>query len=217
MRLVQVPGMCVASQYVAEELLKSEGFGDVGYVQKPGAEGIYKALGSGEAQISMAFAPPFIIQVDAGEPIVLLAGVHIGCYELFGTDRVRTIRDLKGKAVAVPALGSPHHTFVATMGAYVGLDPGKDINFIVHPPADAMRLLAEGKLDALIGFPPVPQEMLARKIWHVVVDSAVDRPSSQYFCCIVARDCEFRRPDPVSTKRALRAMLKAANVCPTEA
>ena len=215
-RLVQIPGICVAPQYVAEELLKAEGFADVGYVQKPGAEGIYKALGSGEAQISMAFAPPFIIQVDAGEPIVLLAGVHIGCYELFGTDRVRTIRDLKGKAVAVPALGSPHHTFVATMGAYVGLDPGKDINFIVHPPAEAMRLLAEGKLDALIGFPPVPQEMRARRIGHVVVNSAVDRPWSQYFCCIVAGNREFVRRNPVATKRALRAILKASNVCATE-
>ncbi len=48
--------------------------------------------------------PPFIIQIDAGEPIVLLGGVHAGCYELFGTDRVRTIRDLKGKTVAIPAL-----------------------------------------------------------------------------------------------------------------
>src|SRR3989442_2318687 len=216
MRLVQVPGMCVASQYVAEELLKSEGFGDVGYVQKPGAEGIYKALGSGEAEISLAFAPPFIIQVDAGEPIVLLAGVHIGCYELFGTDRVRTIRDLKGKAVAVPALGSPHHTFVATMGAYVGLDPGKDINFIVHPPAEAMRLLAEGKLDALIGFPPVPQEMRARRIGHVVVNSAVDRPSSQYFCCIVAGHRQFVLKDPVPTKTPAHPTLKEVNALGTE-
>src|SRR6059036_2036705 len=215
-RLVQIPGICVAPQYVAEELLKAEGFADVGYVQKPGAEGIYKALGSGEAQISMAFAPPFIIQVDAGEPIVLLAGVDIGCYELFGSDRVRTIRDLEGKAVAVPALGSPHHTFVATMAAYVGLDPGKDINFIVHPPAEAMRLLAEGKLDALIGFPPVPQEMRARRIGHVVVNSAVDRPWSQYFCCIATGHREFVRKHPIATKRALRAILKGADICALE-
>src|SRR6059036_3645726 len=215
-RLVKIPGICVAPQYVAEELLKAEGYADVGYVQKPGAEGIYKALGSGEAQISMAFAPPFIIQVDAGEPIVLLAGVDIGCYELFGSDRVRTIRDLEGKAVAVPALGSPHHTFVATMAAYVGLDPGKDINFIVHPPAEAMRLLAEGKLDALIGFPPVPQEMRARKIGHVVVNSSVDRPWSQYFCCMAVGHREFVRKNPVATKRAVRALLKAIDLCALE-
>jgi NitT/TauT family transport system substrate-binding protein len=39
--------------------------------------------------------------MDSGEPITLLAGVHAGCFELFGMDRVRAIRDLKGKTVAV--------------------------------------------------------------------------------------------------------------------
>ena len=55
-----------------------------------------------------------------------------------------------------------------------------------HPPAaESIRLLAEGKIDALVGFPPVPQELRAQKIGHVVVNSAVDRPWSQYFCCMV--------------------------------
>jgi hypothetical protein len=31
------------------------------------------------------------------------------------------------------------------MVAYVGLDPGKDINWVVHPPAESMHLLAEGR------------------------------------------------------------------------
>jgi NitT/TauT family transport system substrate-binding protein len=47
------------------------------------------------------FVAPTIIRVEAGDPIVILGGLHIGCFELFGTDRVRTIRDLKGKTVAV--------------------------------------------------------------------------------------------------------------------
>ena len=101
----------------------------------------------------MAYAPPFIIQIDAGEPIVLLGGVHAGCFELFGSDRVRAIRDLKGKTVAIPALGSPHHIFLAIMAAYVGIDPRKDINWVIHPVADSMRLLADKKIDASDGLP----------------------------------------------------------------
>ena len=81
----------------------------------------------------MAFVGPFIVQVDANLPIVMLGGIHVGCYELFGTQRVSAIRDLKGKTVAVPSLGSPHHTFVASMAAHVGIDPSKDINFVTHP------------------------------------------------------------------------------------
>jgi len=214
-RLVSIPGVCVAPQYVAEELLRGEGFTDVQYV-KLQLGGLYKAFASGDVDISMAYAPPFIIQIDAGEPIVLLGGVHAGCYELFGTDQVRAIRDLKGKAVAIPALGSPHHVFLASMAAYVGVDPRKDINWVTHPVADSMRLLAENKIDALVGFPPVPQELRAKKFGRVVVNSGADRPWSQYFCCVMASNREFVRKHPAATKRAMRAILKANQICALE-
>jgi NitT/TauT family transport system substrate-binding protein len=161
----------------------------------------------------MGFVPPYILQVDAGPPIVLLGGVHVGCYEVFGTDRVRAIRDLKGKTVAVPELRGSHQLFVASMAQYVGLDPHKDIHWAVHPPAESIPLLAEGKIDALVGFPPVPQELRARKIGQLVVSSAVDRPWSQYVCCIVTGNREFVQKHPIATKRALRAILKATDVC----
>ncbi len=214
-KLFNIGGVCVAPQYLAEELLKGEQFDHVQYVKIEVGQ-TYTALASGQADISMAFVAPFIIQVDKGLPIVLLAGIHVGCYEVFGTERVRAIRDLKGKTVAVPSLGSPHHVFLASMVAYVGLDPGKDINWVTYAPADAMRLLAEGKIDALVGFPPVPQELRARKIGHVVVSSATDRPWSQYFCCIAAANRDFARKHPVATKRAVRAMLKATDMCALE-
>ncbi len=101
LRLVKIPSVCQAPQYVAGELLKAEGFTNVQYVQKGGALGISEALASGEADINNHFVAPTIIRVEAGDPIVILGGLHIGCFELFGTDRVRTIRDLKGKTVAV--------------------------------------------------------------------------------------------------------------------
>jgi len=108
-----------------------------------------------------------------------------GCFELFGTRRVNAIRDLKGKAVAVPALGSAHHNFIASMAAYVGVDAIREISFVTHPVGESARLLAEEKVDALMGFPPVPQELRQKKIGHVIVNSGIGRPS-QYFCCIVA-------------------------------
>ncbi len=211
-RLAQIPGICVAPQYVAEELLRGEGFTDIQYV-KVGSGAMYKVFGAGEIDISMAFVAPFIMQVDVGHPLVLLAGVHVGCFELFGTDSVRAITDLKGKTVAIPELGSPHHVFLASMASYVGLHPDRDINFVTRPQEESIKLLAEKKIDALMGFPPVPQEMRAKKIGHVVVSSGTDRPWSQYFCCTVAGHREFILKHPVATKRALRAILKAANLC----
>ncbi len=216
-RLVQIAGICIAPQYIAEELLRAEGFTDVQYIKKEGgAAWLYKSLAPGQADINMAFAAPFLIQVDAGDPIVLLGGVHVGCYELFGTNGVRAVRDLRGRKVAIPELGSAHHVFVSMMAAYVGIDPRKDIEWVIEPPVEAKRLLAEGKIDALMGFPPDPQELRAKKIGHVVVASAKDRPWSQYFCCMIGGNREFVRKNPVATKRAMRAILKAANICATE-
>jgi NitT/TauT family transport system substrate-binding protein len=214
--LVNTTSLCAAPQYIAEDLLRGEGFDGVRHLKLPGGAGVYKALGTGEADIAMAFAAPFLIQVDAGDPTVMLAGVHPGCFELFGNDRVRTIKDLKGKTVAVLGFGGGQHVFVASMASYVGLDPRRDINFVTHTAADSMRLLEEGKIDAYLGFPPDPQELRAKKIGHAVVNSAVDRPWSQYFCCIIAGNREFIRRHPVATKRAVRAILKSADLCALE-
>jgi NitT/TauT family transport system substrate-binding protein len=102
------------------------------------------------------------------------------------------------------------------MVAYVGIDPHREINFVTYPVSESMHLLSEGKIDALIGFPPVPQELREKNIGHVIVNSGLDRPWSQYFCCIVATQQEFIRKHPVATKRALRAILKATNFCAAE-
>src|SRR5713101_1759561 len=138
-RLHRNPGICIAPQYIAEELLKAEGFTDVQYVADEAVDP-YSLLAAGRIDISMAFVAPFLIQVDAGVPIVFLAGIHVGCFELFGNERVRTIRDLKGMRVGVPEIGTAHHVFIAAMAAYVGLDPQKDIHWVVHPVADSAQL-----------------------------------------------------------------------------
>ncbi len=126
---------------------------------------------------------------------------------------MRSIRDLKGRTVAIPELGSPHHVFTASMAAHVGLNPVRDINFVIQPAEKSAQLLQDKKVDALMGFPPVPQELRAKKIGHVIVSSGADRPWSQYFCCIVGANQPFVHKHPVATKRALRAILKAANLC----
>jgi hypothetical protein len=79
-----------------------------------------------------------------------------------------------------------------------------------------MQLFTEGKIDAFLGFPPQTLELRAKQIGHVVVNSALDRPWSHYFCCMVYTRREFARKYPVATKRALRAILKAADICALE-
>ena len=215
LKLPKLPNTCIAPQYLAEELLRAEGFTDVQYVESlPG--GPYQSMAAGELDIAQAFVAPLVVEVDKGSPIVFLAGVHVGCFELFGTDRVHAIRDLKGKPVAVPAIQSGAYFFLATMLSYVGLDPRKDVSFIERTASESIRLLTEGSIAGYLGFPPTPQELRAKRIGRVVVNSAIDKPWSQYFCCMVAANKEFVRKHPVATKRAVRAILKADRICALE-
>jgi NitT/TauT family transport system substrate-binding protein len=213
-RLYDWSSVCIAPQFVAEELLKGEGFTDVQYVRDdPSGALPNPLLASGAIDINTQFSPPSIIRVDAGDPVVFLGGMHVGCFELFGTEHVRAVRDLKGKRVAIPAFGSPNHAFLTSIAAYVGLNPNRDINFVTYPAAQSIELLAGGKIDALLNFPPAPQQLRAKKIGHVILNSSVDRPWSQYFCCMISGHREFVRQHPVATKRAMRALLKAVDVC----
>jgi len=206
----------VAPEYIAEELLRAEGFTDLQYVKRQDSGAKAEALAAGEADLTLNYAGPLIVNVDASAPIVILAGVHVGCFELFGSDRVHTIRDLKSKTVAVSGVGAADHIFLSSMLAHVGVDPRKDVQWVTDPSGESVELLADGEIDALLGFPPVSQEVRTRKIGHVVVNSSADRPWSQYFCCLAVGHREFVRQNPVATKRAVRALLKAADVCAQE-
>jgi NitT/TauT family transport system substrate-binding protein len=207
---------CSPQDVLAEELLKAEGFTDLRWVNVTGFQSTRKALASGEIDFNIQFGGSYVVAVDAGEPIVLLAGLHVGCYELFAAEPVRTIRDLKGKRVAVTELGSGRHLFFASALRYVGLDPGKDVTLITQPAQEAMQLFTEGKIDAYMGFPPEPQELRAEQIGHVVLDSTAERPWSQYFCCMLAGNKAFVQQHPGATKRVLRAILRATDMCALE-
>jgi NitT/TauT family transport system substrate-binding protein len=220
LRLTKIPSTCRAPQWIAEELLLAEGFTEVHYVEVltggKGADLTGSALVAGQVDLSMQFIGPSILQVDEGDPLILLAGIQIGCFELFGTDHVRAIRDLKGKTVAAGPLRGSGHTFLASMAAFVGLNPPTDITWVDSPDREALQLFAEGKVDALMASPPRAQEARARKLGHVIVSTVMDRPWSQYFCCLMAGHRDFVRRHPVATKRALRAILKATDLCARE-
>lgn len=229
--LLQTPSICEAPAQVARDLLYGEGFAEVQYVKVAASSDGYKASAEGEAHMGLLFAGGLVMRIDAGDPLVLLGGIHVGCFELFGSERVRHVRDLKGKTVAVPALGSSHHICVASMAAYVGLDPRTDMHWAIQRGPDAMQLLAEGQIDGLLGFLLEPQELRAKKIGHVVVDTRTDRPWSQYFCCmrrcpitngasmIPRTPCAFTPPaskkQGCSRGRPRRSSLRALRADPT--
>jgi NitT/TauT family transport system substrate-binding protein len=212
-RLVETPAICLAPEYLAEELLRLEGFSEIEYValeQNTAPE----LLMANRADMSIYTPPSLLPDLDAGKPVVVLAGLHGGCYELFAHEQVRTIRDLKGKRVAVSAMNATEYYFIASIVAYVGVDPRKDIHWVDAKSYDGMmQSFIDRQVDAVLAFPPQPQDLRAKQVGHVIVNTAQDRPWEHYFCCMAAARREFVVKHPIATKRAVRALLKAADIC----
>ncbi len=216
-RIAHGPFICYAPQFIAEEFLRLEGFTDIEYVPVPPDNTYVSIAGEGKVDLAIFGPSSAVAAIDEGRPIVMLTGVHVGCWELFANDRVNSVRDLKGKTVAVTGIGGVDHLWIASILGYVGIDPGKDVNWIpTKKLSQSMRLFLDGKADAFLAFPPQPQELRQKKIGHVVINTILDRPWSQYFCCMAGMPRDFVAKNPVATKRALRALLKAADVCTNE-
>jgi NitT/TauT family transport system substrate-binding protein len=207
--------ICNAPTYIADELLHAEGFTDIQHVPvtPERSAGPPEPMERGELDFGMVYTPPMVAAIEAGSQATVLAGVHIGCNSLFAHEGIRSVRDLKGKKVGA---GLVRQLLIASMAAYVGLDPAKDIEWVSSPFAAAKELFVQRKIDAFLALPPDPQDLSARKIGHVIVDSARDRPWSQHFCCVLIGRKEFVRKYPVATKRVLRAILKATDLCASD-
>jgi NitT/TauT family transport system substrate-binding protein len=207
-RFPKIPIICFAPQYVCEALLRAEGFTDVQYIDS--VPTTYTGeLARGRFDFASNVLVDWIGAIDDGLPVTLVTGVHAGCYELFAHGGIRGIADLKGKSVGM--LGST--ALISALAAYVGLDPKKDLTLVNDVAAKPVDLFAEGKLDAYLAFPPDVQELHARKVGNLILRTAVDRPWSQYFCCMLGGNREFVARHPVATKRVVRALLKAADLC----
>jgi NitT/TauT family transport system substrate-binding protein len=210
--------LCIAPTLITEDLLRGEGFTDIRYVLVKNGPPYTQAFERREIDFSTAFVPGAVRRLDAGVPITVLAGVHPGCFQLFVHEHIRTFIDLKGKQVGFnEGPGSAEHLYISIMAAYIGLDPQTDINWVTTDVvASPIELFTQGKIDAYLAFVPEFPELRARKIGHVLVDMAMDRPWSQYYCCMLVGSTDFVRQYPVATKRAMRAILKATDLCATE-
>src|ERR1700760_2188169 len=128
---------CLAPQ-AAEELLRAEGFTDIRRVDiteahvrraesaRSGALG--NMMAHGEVDFGRGFVPGLIMAMEADAPITILAGLHIGCFEVFGRNDIRAMADLKGRTVG--AAGLEDELLLKIMAGMVGLNPAKDIRWV---------------------------------------------------------------------------------------
>jgi NitT/TauT family transport system substrate-binding protein len=200
---------CNAPVSILDDLLREEGFADVSDVPLSGT--ITHSFARGAVDFGLEFSAQMIIDIEAGMPMVMLAGVHAGCFELFARESIHSVGGLKGKSLGVGKRGGATHIHLSMILANVGLDPAKDVNWVFR--RDEEELFAAGEIDAFLAAPPWAQELHARNVGHVIFSTTLDHPWSQYFCCTLMGHADFVRRCPIATKRVVRAMLRATEIC----
>ena len=142
--------------------------------------------------------------------------MHIGCTEVFAHDEIKSFHDLKGKRIALFSDVSAEKIWFSIMFSYIGLDPDQDIEWVIRPYDEWGDLLASRQVDAVMLWPPDSQRFREEKIGHVILNTTTDRPWRDYYCCVISGNRDYVGQNPVATKRALRAILKATDLCALE-
>src|SRR5687767_9957115 len=82
------PGICIAPQYIVDDLLRLEGFTEIRHLAAPGSFPLLEMIGKGEANFGIVFVLNSIVDTEGGNPFTLVAGIHPGCFELFAHDGI---------------------------------------------------------------------------------------------------------------------------------
>ncbi len=214
---VNVPILCYGPMIIAEQFLRLEGFTEIHHEGYGDAIADAEVVAEGRADIAINVGSDLVSALDKGTPVVALSGLHPGCVELFVSDRVRDIRDLAGKKLLASADGVFEYVFLSSLIAFVGLHPRKDVEWEFESDYDKWPgLLAEGKVDVVSAFPPLNYLIREMKIGHVILNTTLDAPWRNLFCCMIIGGRSFVQNNPVATKRALRAILMANDLCQTD-
>ncbi|MDP9251483.1 MAG: ABC transporter substrate-binding protein [Chloroflexota bacterium] len=210
------PFACDAPLWLAKDFLREEGFTDVQWV--PDAPNTAGWITSNVADVGPGHPEAIVAAIDTGVPIWTLAGLHTGCQELWAAPGIKSVRDLRGKRIAVfkRDRSDQFFLFFSTLCAYNGIDPLTNVSFFEVGPVGYRGLLTaylEGRSDAFLaaadGAAVLKRE--PRNPGTKILDQTTDKPWSQYLCCLLVANRDWARQNPNATKRFTRAVLRAAD------
>jgi NitT/TauT family transport system substrate-binding protein len=212
---------CAAALLAAHDYLLEEGFLEVHY--DPTAlkySLIIERVVSGDVDFAFNFSPALLHALDNGEPLVMLGGAHVACFQIIAASHVRDLSDMRGRRLGMfEADPQPSDfAFLTSIMQHIGLTAGEDFELAAIPDGGAgnprIHVLSQG-FDAFMTLAPVTPELYGEGA-HVILDSLVDDPWHRQLCCLVNARREFVEEYPIATRRALRAILRGIDRCARE-
>src|SRR5712671_5261533 len=203
---------CEAPIFMAVEkgFFKEEGL-DVSLVKCEWAN--YKdVLALGGFDVTHHLVMYFLKPIEQGLDVRFTGGIHRGCLRVQAATNgsINSIKDLRGKRIGVPGMGTPPFIFANRVLGANGIDASKEITWLVFPAGELGLALDKGEVDAVADSEPIGSMLVAQGKVRNVADQAADFPYSQEYCCAVLVNGKFLARNPTATAAATRALLKAA-------
>src|SRR5881296_4109375 len=151
------------------------------------------ALALGSYDITHHLVMYFLKPIEQGLDVRFLAGIHRGCLRVQAgvKTNIHTIQDLKGKKIGVPGMGTPPFIFANRVLGAQGMDPSKDVTWLVFPAGELGLALDKGEVDAVADSEPIGSMLVAQGKVRTIADQAVDMPYADEYCCAVLVNGKF--------------------------
>lgn len=203
---------CEAAMFVAQEkgFFKEEGL-EVDFV-KTDWDGLRDGLGLGRFDANYTLLMYLLKPIETGLDVKITGGVHKGCLrvQVGKNSNITKVADLRGKRIGVPTMGSPPFLFTYRVLAANGIDPNKDVEWVMVAPEVSGLALDNKQVDAVADSEPLGSILLALNKVRTVADQAVDPPYRDEYCCVSVVSGKLARDDPARAAKVTRALLKGA-------
>jgi NitT/TauT family transport system substrate-binding protein len=203
---------CEAAIFVAQEkgFFRDEGL-DVEMV-KTDWDGLRDGLGLGRFDANYTLIMYLLKPIEQGLDVKITGGIHTGCLRVqagANTD-IRGVEDLRGKRIGIPTMGSPPFLFASRALAAHGLDPQKDVTWVVVAPDVSALALENGQVEAIANSEPIGSILAEQAKVRTIADQAVDEPYKDEYCCAAVVSGKLAERDPEAAAKVTRALLKGA-------
>jgi NitT/TauT family transport system substrate-binding protein len=170
------------------------------------------ALALGQYDITHHLVMYFLKPIEQGLDVKFTAGIHRGCLRLQVpvNSPIKSVKDLRGKRIAAPGMGTPPFIFANRVLGANGVDAGKEITWLVYPNGELGLALDKGEVDAIADSEPIGSMLVAQGKVRNIADQAADAPYKDEYCCAVIVNGNFAKASPQKTAAATRALLRAA-------
>ncbi len=150
--------------------------------------------------------------IEQGLDVKFTAGIHRGCLRIQAAmdGNIKTAKDLRGKRIGVPGMGTPPFIFANRVLTANGMDSSRDVTWSVFPAGELGLALEKGEVDAVADSEPIGTLLVANGKVRNVVDQSIDEPYKDEYCCAVVVNGKFLANNPKAAAAATRALLKGA-------